>query len=91
MEEYKLETRIKYLEDEGIKNEQEHKDFMTRFETIGKDGVRMEERFLNIMSTLNQMSCTLNELKSKDGKYWQTMVTTVIAVVVTAAVTWFIK
>jgi hypothetical protein len=86
-----MDRRVRYLEDGSEKNDADHKEFQKRFEQLGKDGVRMEERFINIMTTLNQMSCTLSELKGKDGKRWEMIVGAIIVAAVSGAVGYFLS
>lgn len=85
----KLDVRVKYLEMGSQKNDIDHKDFLQRFEKIGCDNVRMEERYINIMATLNQVSATLTELKGKDGKRWEMIVGAIIVAAVSGAVGYF--
>lgn len=83
------ESRIKYLEQMTDKNNEEHKEIYQKLELIGKDAVRMDERFTNIMATLNQINCTLSELKGKDGKKWETFVGAIIIAAASGLIGYF--
>jgi chromosome segregation ATPase len=85
-----LEYRIERLEDDAAKNKSAHKEFYSRFEDIGKEQVKTETTYANILEKLGSLEAKVDGLASKPARRWESVVATLIAALVAAAVAYFI-
>ena len=86
-----VEYRLKALEDDSARNQATHKEFFARFEAIGKEHVRIDTQYGNIMTTLGTLSSSIEELKARPTKRWESVVSAIIAGVVSFGVAWVLR
>ena len=77
-----FEFRLVALEEDSRRNQQTHKEFFARFESQGKDYTRVDAQYSSIMSTLSKLERTVEELKDKPAKRWDTVIVAIITAVV---------
>lgn len=90
-EDCKLEDRVRALEEDSRRNQETHKEFFARFERVGENYARIDAQYANIMSTLARLDTAVEELKSKPGKRWESIVAAVIAGVASFVVAWVLR
>ena len=70
----KLEERVKALELDCKRNQDTHREFYGKFESIAVNSAHTDERYSTIMATLAKLEIAIEELKGKPGKRWETVV-----------------
>ena len=70
----KLEERVKALELDCKRNQDNHREFYGKFESIAVKSALTDERYSTIMVTLAKLETAIEELKGKAGKRWETVV-----------------
>ena len=70
----KLEERVKALELDCKRNQDAHRAFYGKFESIAVNSAHTDERYSTIMATLAKLEIAIEELKGKPGKRWETVV-----------------
>lgn len=91
MPEDNVEFRLQALEEDSKRNQTTHKEFFARFEAIGKEHVRIDTQYGNIMTTLGTLSGSIEELKARPTKRWESVVSALIAGVVSFGVAWVLR
>ncbi len=79
-----LAQKVIALERESERNQETHKDFLSRLEEINNAKVRTDVQYANIMTKLDKLESAVEELREKPARRWETIVTTALQWIVVA-------
>ena len=85
------EFRLHALEEDSKRNSKQHQDFYAAFRDLGERGARTDERYNNILATLGKLETSVEEIKGKPARRWDTVIVAVITAVVGFAVAWVLR
>ena len=80
------EYRIKELEKDIQRNQETHKEFFARFESMNSRMVGYEKDMSYLTATVTDISKDVKEIKEKPGKRWDSVVLCVITSIVGAVI-----
>lgn len=92
------ETLIEELKRDAERNSEQHREFYNKFNAQATAIAISEERYTNLLSTMNRLeesvnkiSASLDEIKQKPAKRWDSTVATIISCIVTAIVVFMLS
>lgn len=77
---YKQE--IDALMRDSAKNTEQHREFYQKFNDSAVKIALAEERYTNLLSVMTEIKTSVNELKDKPNKRWETVVTCILTTIV---------
>lgn len=88
---------IEELRRDAERNSEQHREFYQKFNVQATQIAISEERYTNLLSTMNRLeesvnkiSDSLDEIKQKPAKRWDALIMTALGCVVTAVVTFML-
>ena len=85
-----IEFRVKALEEDRERNSAQHREFYRAFKELEKSGAVTQERYNTILSTMSEMRASIEALKAKPGKRWESVVDKALWAVAGAVVAWLL-
>lgn len=85
-EECKNEKRIEQIERCIIENTSQHSIFFENIKNLEKTNERTDERYKNILKEIERMNETLNDLKNKPIRNWDTLIKCLITTIAGLAI-----
>ncbi len=79
-----LAQKVLVLERDSEKNQETHKEFLSRLEEISNAKVRTDVQYANIMTKLDKLEIAVEELREKPARRWETVVTAALQWIVVA-------
>jgi len=79
-------SEINELQKDSAKNSEQHREFYTKFNDSNIKIALAEERYTNLLSLMTEVKTTLNEIKDKPAKRWDTVAICVITSLVSGII-----
>ena len=70
----KNEDRIRQLELDSERNQKTHKEFFGRFEKLERENAVTDERYQQLLVTMNEIKVDVRELQEKPARRWEQIV-----------------
>lgn len=83
-----MASRIKALEADSIHNKEAHKEFYTGAENARVTSALLEERVVQIKKDTEEIKESVQELKDKPGKRWESLVGYAVSAIAGAFLAW---
>lgn len=83
-------SQIDELKRDSQRNSEQHREFYKRFNDVEKAQAISDERYNQILTLVTKIDASVDELKEKPGKKWDSMVIKIIGYVVTAVLAYLL-
>lgn len=86
-----FEQRIIFLEKDSERNQQTHKDFHEKLESLNVNDATSDVKYGNILMAIGKLEAQMAELLAKPSKRWDGAVASAIAALVGLGIGYFVK
>lgn len=80
------ESTIAELRKDSERNSEQHREFYKKLGELDTSIVLANERYSNVLAGINELKLSVNELKDKPAKKWDSVAMTIISCIVTGIV-----